>query len=76
MIKKIILLGSTGSIGKSTINVLKKNKPKFKIVLLSTNSNIDVILKQSKEFNVKNILKNEKIKFKKYKNKFIKKKLN
>ena len=56
MMKDIILLGSTGSIGLSTLNALKKNKKKFKIRLLSTNNNIKKIYKQAVEFNVKKIV--------------------
>jgi 1-deoxy-D-xylulose-5-phosphate reductoisomerase len=36
---KIAILGSTGSIGKTTINILKKNKKNFDIILLTTNNN-------------------------------------
>ena len=56
MIKDLIILGSTGSIGRSTIDIVKRNKSKFKIKLLSTNSNVDKIYNQSVEFNVRNIL--------------------
>ena len=75
MISEIILLGSTGSIGNSTINVIRKNKSKFRIKLLSTNNNINKIYKQAVEFNVKNILIINKKKFNEYKNRFIKKKI-
>ena len=37
MKKKIAILGSTGSIGKTLINILKKDKQNFEIVLLSAN---------------------------------------
>ena len=37
--KKIIILGSTGSIGKQTLEIIKKDNKKFKIVLLSTDKN-------------------------------------
>ena len=37
MIKDIFILGSTGSIGLSTLKVLKKEKKNFKIKLLTTN---------------------------------------
>ena len=40
MKKKIAILGSTGSIGKSTINILKKNKNDFEVVLLTTHKNL------------------------------------
>ena len=32
--KKIAILGSTGSIGKSLINIIKKDKKSFEIILL------------------------------------------
>ena len=41
MKKKIIILGSTGSIGKNTINIIKKDLDNFSIELLSTNKNIN-----------------------------------
>ena len=56
MKKKILILGSTGSIGKSTLNIVRNYKSKLEVVALSTNKNIRLILKQSKEFNVKNII--------------------
>jgi len=54
--KKIIILGSTGSIGKQTLEIIKKDKNKFKILLLSTDKNINLISKQIKTFKVKNIV--------------------
>jgi 1-deoxy-D-xylulose-5-phosphate reductoisomerase len=74
MKKKIIILGSTGSIGKSTINIIRKDKKSFDVKLLSTNKNISEIIKQAKEFNVKNIIISDHAKFIKIKNKY--KKLN
>lgn len=56
MKKKIVILGSTGSIGKATFDIIKKNKNLFSISLLSTNKNINTVLKQAKIFNVKNII--------------------
>ena len=47
MKKKIAILGSTGSIGKSTIKIIKKNRSDFEVVLLSTNKNINEIHKFS-----------------------------
>ena len=44
MIKDIFLLGSTGSIGKTTLKVLKKNKKDFRVTLLTTNSNVNSCL--------------------------------
>ena len=54
--KKIAILGSTGSIGKSLINIVKKDKKNFEIVLLSADSNYKELLKQAKYFKVKNLI--------------------
>ena len=64
MKKKIVILGSTGSIGVKTVDVFKKDKKNFQIVLLSTNSNLKKIINQAKELNVKNIIINNKKVFK------------
>tara|TARA_Y100000590_G_scaffold439515_1_gene563658 strand:- start:5503 stop:6669 length:1167 start_codon:yes stop_codon:yes gene_type:complete len=61
MKKKIAILGSTGSIGKSTLEVIKKDKNKFDVFLLTANNNYKELIKQAKNFNVKNVLiKNKK----------------
>ena len=44
--KKIVILGSTGSIGKQTLDVIRKNKKNFKILLLTTNINHILLSKQ------------------------------
>ena len=54
--KKIVVFGSTGSIGSSLLNIIKKDKKNFKIVLLTANKNYKKIIKQAKIFNVKNII--------------------
>ena len=56
MKKKIVILGSTGSIGKSTLEVIRKNKKNFNIILLSSNNNYKELISQAKEFKVKNVL--------------------
>ena len=38
--KKIIIFGSTGSIGKSSLNIIKKFPNNFNIVALSTNKKL------------------------------------
>lgn len=61
MKKKIAILGSTGSIGKSTLEVIKKDKKNFNVVYLSAHNNYKKLIQQAKEFNAKNVLiKNEK----------------
>ncbi len=56
MNKKIAILGSTGSIGKTVIDILKKDKSSFEIKLLTVDKNIKELLKQVKLFEVKNII--------------------
>ena len=48
MKKKIAILGSTGSIGKSLVNIISKKKNNYQIVLLSANKNCNQLLKQAK----------------------------
>ena len=48
MKKKIVIIGSTGSIGVKTVNVFKEDKKNFQIVLLSTNSNLKKIIIQAR----------------------------
>lgn len=48
--KKISILGSTGSIGTQTLDVVRKNRDKFEVVAISANSSINLLLEQIKEF--------------------------
>ena len=65
MKKKIAILGSTGSIGKSLIDIIIKNKKQFEVVLLTANKNDKLLLKQAKSLNAKNIIISDKSKFEK-----------
>ena len=56
MKKKIVILGSTGSIGNSTLNVIKKDKKNFDIILLTANNNYKKLIQQAKQFKAKNVL--------------------
>jgi 1-deoxy-D-xylulose-5-phosphate reductoisomerase len=56
MKKKVAILGSTGSIGKTLIDIIKKDKKKFEIVLLTADKNYKEIFAQAKIFNVSNII--------------------
>ena len=56
MKKKIAILGSTGSIGKSTLDLIEKDKTNFEVVLLTSHRNIKELDKQIKMFNVKNLI--------------------
>ena len=65
---KIAILGSTGSIGKSTLDVIKKDKKKFDVILLTANNNYKKLIQQAKDFNVKNVLINNKLFYERVKN--------
>ncbi|MGK9368250.1 1-deoxy-D-xylulose-5-phosphate reductoisomerase [Melioribacter sp. Ez-97] len=49
--KRILILGSTGSIGKNTLKLAKEFKDEFRIAGLTAHSNIDLLQKQIEEFN-------------------------
>ena len=56
MKKKIAILGSTGSIGKTLIEIIKKDKKNFDVILLTADKNYKEILKQAKILKVKNLI--------------------
>ena len=68
MKKRIAILGSTGSIGKTLIEIIKKDKKNFEIILLSADENYKELLKQAKTLKVKNLIINNKNSYKKIKN--------
>ena len=55
-VKKIAVIGSTGSIGKTVLKIINKKKNNFLIVLLTANKNYKELLNQTKKFNVKNVI--------------------
>ena len=59
---KIAILGSTGSIGKTTFNIIKNDKKNFDVILLTTNTNYVEILKQVSILKPRNLVINN-IKF-------------
>lgn len=52
--KKIVVLGSTGSLGIQTLELLKKYRKHFEVVGLSANKNLKLLKKQAQKFKVKN----------------------
>ena len=72
MKKKIAIFGSTGSIGKTLIEIIKVNKKNFDVVLLTADKNYKEILKQAKDFNVPNLIITNKKSFNKLEKKKIK----
>ena len=67
MKKKIAILGSTSSIGKSLLDIIKKDKKNFKIELLTANTNYRDLVNQANKFDVKNIIITDPNSFKKTK---------
>jgi len=51
--KKIFVLGSTGSIGVNTLNVVREFSDLFEIEAITTNRNVDLLIKQIEEFKPK-----------------------
>lgn len=53
--KRVAIFGSTGSIGDSTLNVIRENRELFKVVTLVAGKNIKKLIEQIKEFNPKRV---------------------
>ena len=67
--KTLAIIGSTGSIGKSALEVYKKNKKNFKLIALAANTNLNKLIKQYSKFKPRSIFlisDNKKKKKKKY----------
>lgn len=48
--KKISLLGSTGSIGTQCLDIIRENRDKYQVVALACGSNVDLLSEQIEEF--------------------------
>ncbi len=66
--KKIAILGSTGSIGVQAVEVILNNSDKFQVVALSANGQADLVLEQAQKLNCKTVLIADKEKAKAAKN--------
>ncbi len=73
--KNIFLLGSTGSIGETTLKIILRDKNKFNIKLLTTNDNVSKLLAQAKKYKVKKVVIFNKSELKKNIHKFKKNKI-
>ncbi len=58
--KTIVILGSTGSIGKSLLKIINKDKKSFNIKLLTAHKNYKQLLRQAKLFKVKKVILTDK----------------
>ncbi len=61
--KHIAILGSTGSIGTQTLNVIRRHKERFEIEALVAGSNAELLVEQAKEFNPNVVVIAEKSKY-------------
>ena len=64
MKKKIAILGSTGSIGKQTLDVISKNKDNFKAEILIAGKNSDLLIEQAKKYRPKIVVINDQNQYK------------
>ena len=53
--KRIVVLGSTGSIGTQTLDVVRRHADKLEVVGLAANSSVDAVIAQAHEFKVRHI---------------------
>ena len=63
MKKKVIILGSTGSIGSTTIKIINRDKKSFNVILLTANENYKKLFFQAKKINCNNLLIHNKEKY-------------
>ena len=75
MKKKISILGSTGSIGQSSLDIIDKKKKYFDIILLSSNKNFSLISHQIRKYKPKYYLIKDFKTFKRVKEKYKKNKI-
>ncbi len=54
--RKVAILGSTGSIGTQTLDVIRRHRDLFDVQLLSANKNIDLLTRQAAEFDAANVV--------------------
>ena len=54
-IKTISLLGATGSIGTSTLDVIRQHPNKFKVISVAIHSNVEALLPILSEFNIQSV---------------------
>lgn len=54
--KKVVVLGSTGSIGRATLEVIEHKKNDFQVFALAARSNLDLLVAQVKQFHPKLVI--------------------
>ena len=66
MKKKITIFGSTGSIGRSTLDIIKHNPDKYEVIALTANKNYLRLLEQANLFKPKIVSINDSVSYKKF----------
>ena len=56
MKRKIAILGSTGSIGTQTLDIVRQHRDLFEVELISANNNVALLAEQAREFDVNNVV--------------------
>lgn len=69
--KNISIIGSTGSIGKQSLDIIRKKSDCYKVLSISANTNIDLLYKQVLEFNPKYAVVMNEEKYKELKNRLL-----
>ena len=54
--KRIAILGSTGSIGTQTLDVIRQHRDLFEVELISARSSVDALIAQAREFDAANVV--------------------
>lgn len=54
--RRIAILGSTGSIGTQTLDVIRRHPDMFEVELISARRSADLLISQAKEFNAANVV--------------------
>ena len=62
--RRIAILGSTGSIGTQTLDVIRRHPDMFEVELISARRNVDLLTKQAIEFDAANVVICEESKYK------------
>lgn len=56
MKRRIAILGSTGSIGTQTLDVIRQHPDLFEVELISARRSVDLLVSQAREFNAANVV--------------------
>ena len=56
MKRRIAILGSTGSIGTQTLDIVRQHRDMFEVELISANSSAEMLVAQAREFDVNNVV--------------------